>query len=193
MNPVRNSIAVNSKASAPVGNGVSLAVKRDLADSGLIVVLLNPRRPLAVVRLVMAFAVDSFNRVLWRGARTHVLHKGGKGVEPAFADINASLPVPRMGTDAATLTHGSPDVVFRSFAHSVRFKACRSFVALKASAAFGIAVIELVGGYVARLAALAPANPLANMAAWICRSLNGRQTTKLHSSQINFGWHTQTV
>jgi hypothetical protein len=98
-----------------------------------------------------------------------------------------------MATDAATLAHGSPDSVFRSFAHSVRFKACRSLVALKASAAFGIAVIELVGGYIARLAALAPANPLANMAAWIRRSFNGRQTTKLHSSQINFGWHTQTV
>lgn len=193
MNPVRNSIAVNAKASTPVRNGVSLAVKRDLADSGLVVVLLNPRRPFAVARLVMAFAVDSLNRVLRRRTRTHVLHKGGKGVEPAVADINASLPVTRMGTDTATLAHGSPDVVFRSFAHSVRFKACRSLLALKASAAFGIAVIELVGGYVARLATLASANPLANMAAWIRRSFDGRKTTKLHSSQINFGWHTQTV
>jgi len=193
VNPIRNSIAVNAKASAPVRNGVSLAVKRDFSDSCLVVVLLNPRRPLAVARIVMAFAVDSLNRVLRRWARTHVLHKGGKGVEPAVADINASLPVTRMGTDTATLAHGSPDVVFRPFAHSVRFKACRSLVALKASAAFGIAVIELVGGYVARLAALAPANPLANMAAWIRGSFDGRQTTKLHSSQINFGWHTQTV
>jgi len=193
VNPVRNSIAVNAKASAPVGNGVSLAVKCDLADSGLVVVLLNPRRPLAVARIVMAFAVDSLNRVLWRGARPHVLDKGGKRVKPAVANVNASLPVTRMGTDTATLAHGSPYVIFRSFAHSVRFKACRSLVALKASAAFGIAVIELVGGYVARLAALTPANPLANMAAWICRSLNGRQATKFHSSQINFGWHTQTV
>jgi len=193
VNPVRNSIAVNAKASAPVGNGVGLAVKRDLSNSGLVVVLLNPRRPLAVVRLVMAFAVDSLNRVLRRRTRPHVLHKGGKGVEPAVANVNASLPVARMGTDTTAFAHGSPDVVFRSFAHSVRFKACRSLVALKASAAFGIAVIELVGGYVARLAALAPANPLANMAAWICRSLNGRQATKFHSSQINFGWHTQTV
>jgi len=193
VNPVRNSIAVNAKASAPVRNGVGLAVKRDLADSGFVVVLINPRRPLAVARLVMAFAVDSLNRVLRRGARSHVLHEGGKRVEPSVADINASLSVPRMRTDSATLAHGSPDVVFRSFAHSVRFKAFRSLVALKASAAFGIAVIELVGGYVARLAALAPANPLANMAAWICRSLNGRQATKFHSSQINFWWHTQTV
>ena len=193
MNPVRNSIAVNAKASAPVGNGVGLAVKRDLSNSGLVVVLLNPRRPLAVVRLVMAFAVDSLNRVLRRRTRTHVLHKRGKGVEPTVADINASLPVARMGTYAATFAHGSPDVVLRSLAHSVRFKACRSLVALKASAAFGIAVIELVGGYVARLAALAPANPLANMATWISRLFDGRQTTKLHSSQINFGWHTQTV
>ena len=193
MNPVRNSIAVNAKASAPVRNGVGLAVKRDLADSGFVVVLINPRRPLAVARLVMAFAVDSLNRVLRRRTRTHVFHKGGKGVEPTVANVDTSLPVSRMRTDAATLAHGSPDVVFRSFAHSVRFKACRSFVALKASAAFGIAVIELVGGYVARLAALASANPLANMAAWISRSFDGRQTTKLHSSQINFGWHTQTV
>jgi len=193
VNPVRNSIAVNAKASAPVGNSVSLAVKRNLSDSGLVVVLLNPRCPLAVARLVMAFAVDSLNRVLRRWARPHVLHKSGKRVKPAVANFDASLTVLRMGTDAAPLTHGSPDVVFRSFAHSVRFKACRSLVALKASAAFGIPVIELVGGYVARLAALAPANPLANMAAWIRCSFNGRQTTKFHSSQINFGWHTQTV
>jgi hypothetical protein len=193
VNSVRNSIAVNAKASAPVRNGVSLSVNRDLSDSGLVVVLLNPSRPLAVARLVMAFAVDSLQSVLGRRSLSHVGNKVREGVEPAVANVDSTASVAWMGAKTASFAHGAPNAVFGCIAGSVRAKASAGLIALKASAAFGIAVIELVGGYVARLATLASANPLANMAAWIRRSFDGRQTTKLHSSQINFGWHTQTV
>ena len=193
MNPVRNSIAVNAEATTPVGNGVRFAIKRYFADSSLVVVLLNPSRPLAVARLVMAIAVYPLNRVLGGWARPHVLHKGGKRVEPAVANINASLSIAGMGSDTAAFAHGSPDVVFGQLAHSVLGKASRSLVALKASTAFGVSVVQLVCRNAANLAALAFTNPFANVSARIGRAFNGRQATKLQSCEINFGWHTQTV
>lgn len=193
MNPIGNSIAVNAETAAPVRNGVSLSVNRDLSDSGLVVVLLNPSRPFAVARLVMAFAIDSLQSVLGRRSRSHVGNEVREGVEPAVANVDSTASVARMGTNAAAFAHGSPNAPFSGIAHSMRAKTGAGLVALKAAAAFGISVVQFVCWYVQRLSAFASANPLANMAAACGRAFNGRQTTKLHIGEINFGWHRLTV
>jgi len=193
VNPIGNSIAVNAETAAPVRNGVSLAVNRDLSDSGLLVVLLNPSRPLAVAWLVMAFAVDSLQSVLGRRSRSHVGNEVREGVKPAVANVDSTASVTWMGTKAAAFAHGAPNAVFGRIAGSVRAKASAGLVALKTAAAFGVSAIQLVRGYVQRLSAFASTNPLANMAAACGRAFNGRQTTKLHIGEINFGWHGLTV
>ena len=193
MNPIGNSIAVNAETAAPVRNGVSLSVNRDLSDSGLVVVLLNPSRPLAVARLVMAFAVDSLQSVLGRRSRSHVGNKVREGVEPAVANVDSTASVAWMGAKTAAFAHGAPNAVFGCIAGSVRAKASAGLIALKAAAAFGVSAIQLVGGYVQRLSAIASANPLAYMTSARGRAFNGRQTTKLHIGEINFGWHGLTV
>lgn len=193
MNPIGNSIAVNAETAAPVRNGVSFSVNRDLSDSGLVVVLINPSRPLAVARLVMAFAVDSLQSVFGRRSRSHVGNEVRKGVKPAVANVDSTASVAWMEAKTAAFAHGTPNAVFGCIAGSVRAKASAGLVALKAAAAFGVSAIQLVGGYVQRLSAFASANPLANMAAASGRAFNGRQTTKLHIGEINFGWHGLTV
>lgn len=193
MNPIGNSIAVNAETAAPVRNGVGLSVNRDLSDSGLVVVLLNPSRPLAVARLVMAFAVDSLQSVLGRRSLSHVGNKVREGVEPAVANVDSTASVAWMGAKTAAFAHGAPNAVFWCIAGSVRAKASAGLVALKAAAAFGVSAVQLVRGYVQRLSAFASANPLAYMAAACGRAFNGRQTTKLHIGEINFGWHGLTV
>lgn len=193
MNPIGNSIAVNAETAAPVRNGVGLSVNRDLSEFGLVVVLLNPSRPLAVARLVMAFAVDSFQSVLWRRSQAHVGNEVREGVKPAVANVDSTASVAWMGAKAAAFAHGAPNAVFGRIAGSVRAKASAGLVALKAATAFGVSTIQLVRGYVQRLSAFASANPLANMAAARGRTFNGRQTTKLHIGEINFGWHGLTV
>lgn len=193
VNPIGNSIAVNAETAAPVRNGVSLAINRDLSDSDLVVVLLNPRRPLAVARLVVAIAVDSLNRVLGRGPSAHVGNEIGKGIEPAVANVDSSASVARVRTQAATLTHGSPDSPFRRVYHAMLRMQRTGLVSLKASAALGVSAVQLVGRYVQLLSALAAASPFTYMATAGCRTLNGSQASKLHSGQINFGWHRLTV
>lgn len=193
MNPIGNSIAVNAETAAPVRNGVGLSVNRDLSYSRLVVVLLNPSRPLAVARLVMAFAVDSLQSVLGRRSLSHVGNEVREGVKPAVANVDSTASVAWMGTKAAAFAHRTPNAVFGRIAGSVRAKASAGLVALKAAAAFGVSAIQLVRGYVQRLSAFASANPLAYMAAACGRAFNGRQTTKLHIGEINFGWHRLTV
>lgn len=193
MNPIGNSIAVNAETAAPVRNSVSLAVNRDLSDSGLVVVLLNPSRPFAVARLVMAFAVDSLQSVLGRRSRSHIGNEVGEGVKPAVANVDSTASVAWVGTKAAAFAHGAPNAPFSRIAHSMRAKASTGFVALKAAAAFSVSAIQLVCWYVQRLSAFASANPLANVAAARGRTFNGRQTTKFQIGEINFGWHWLTV
>ena len=193
VNPIGNSIAVNAETAAPVRNGVGLSIDRDLSDSGLVVVLLDPRRPFAVARLVMAFAVDALQSVLGRRSPPHVGNEVGKGVEPTVANVDSTASVARMRTDAASLPHCSPNAPFGRIAHAVRSVKRASLVALKTAAAFGVTAVQFIGRHVARFSALASANPLADMAARIRGSLNGNQASKLHSCQINFGWHGLTV
>lgn len=193
MNPIGNSIAVNAETAAPVSNGVGFSVNRDLSDSRLVVVLLNPSRPLAVAWIVMAFAVDSLQSVLGRRSLSHVRNEVRKGVKPAVANVDSTASVAWMGAKTAAFAHRTPNAVFGRIAGSMRAKASASLVTLKAAAAFCVSAIQLVRRYVQHLPAITSANPLAYMTATSGRAFNGRQTTKLHIGEINFGWHGLTV
>lgn len=193
MNPTGNSIAVNAEAAAPVRNGVSLAVQRYLSDSALVVVLLNPRRPLAVAWLVVAVAINALKRVLIGGPFSHIGKESLKRIEPAVANVDSTASVVRVGAEPASLAHCPPNAILGGFARSVSQKASAGLVFLKASAAFGVSAVQFVRGNASHRSALTAANPLRNVAFGFCGSFNGRQATKLHSSQINFGWHGLTV
>lgn len=85
--------------------------------------LLSLRGPAAVARLIPFVVVNSVNRVAATWILTHVLRKVGE-VLPSFADGYSSCAVvgKRIAFRVfASLAHTTPNVVYRGFAHAVRF------------------------------------------------------------------------
>lgn len=80
-----------------------------------VVRLLDPCRPAAVIRLVIAAVVSAVKGVGWRWPRAHVREKGGEVMPPPLTDANSSasvvLEVSQPGI-RATLDHMAPRNVF---------------------------------------------------------------------------------
>jgi hypothetical protein len=77
--------------------------------------LLGSRRPSAIGRSVVAFVVDTINRVMLRWTRTHVSIKGDERLTPFIADRNTTGTVEAIVAGCgrvAAIDHRGPDIVF---------------------------------------------------------------------------------
>lgn len=92
---------------APLFQAFGFAVEREHLAGSPVSCLFSRASPAAVSRFIVAFVVNAIQRLpCWR--LSHVL-KECREVSPAFADLDASSGIPRMGN--APLVHSGPALV----------------------------------------------------------------------------------
>lgn len=164
---VAQGTTVNPKASGQVCDGVTRAAPRDPPRIALIVGLLAPRRPSAVVLVVAPTGIDAVDRVPV-GAGTHVCKEVLKAVAPSPANRDATptvLSKPLVTWVVATRLHRNPRGIFRrasrqGFVAVGRFHGSRRLYP-QATAATGITTPQAAPVNAANCPAPAPTCPSA--------------------------------
>ena len=89
----RDGLMVDARDRLPFNQRARLAAKRDAVTGRFVAILFCGRGPVAVIRLVAAIVVSTFNGVLWRWAWPHVGKEGQKIGAPAVAHRNTAFAV----------------------------------------------------------------------------------------------------
>ena len=120
-------LARESSIANPLCQRLSYSAQRDINGVAAVCYLVNTVRPLAVVRPIIGFGVNSINRIFpefwmlgWSSA--HVLKKTLERINPSFADLNtfAAIAFIRISfTVVASLFHSLPSRILDRVAFSV--------------------------------------------------------------------------
>lgn len=100
----------------PSSQALSATLVRSPMSIALVACLLGPRRPIAILRSIRAIIVSALNRMLRRGAWTHIRQKCGKIVPPAAANSNSTSAITREAFCICVVTaplHRLPNLIFR--------------------------------------------------------------------------------
>lgn len=113
--PSDDYVRPNACLSLPILGNHPDAIEFDPAIGSPVSVLLRPRRPLAVLRSVVAVVVDSFHRMAW-WARSHIVKEVGKAGSPSLTNLDSTPSViveVLVRSQIATLEDGSVEPVKR--------------------------------------------------------------------------------
>lgn len=180
-----------SEMTTPLIVSHGLAVPCDSQVVSSIVRLLKWRSPTAIFWAVWAVAVNAIQRVsIW--AWPHVGKKRLKALSPSIADGDAERAVSAItfGRLAqASLLNPRPYDPLRRSGFSMSRGAKALEFAVKATATFGVAILEMGSTYYALLSAVASASPECAFALMAFNERNNGQSSERLTSQVLECWH----
>ena len=120
--PLQNRQRCHRQFLGPVLSDHSSAVERQISILSCVSILLRSGSPSTVLRMVMAFIVNTIDTVLSRWARPHVGVECRKVIAPSVADANATIAIEseRLAVHVvASAFHFSPCLMFSGFAKAM--------------------------------------------------------------------------
>lgn len=121
----------------PLGYCLGLSIPFNYPAATSIVGLFGFCSPANILRFVIAFVVDSIQRVRRRWSRSHIIDKRLEGIAPLLADSDSSRSVSEVAVVAgkiAAMIHRTPNIVLRRFGLAVYCVALYELVAEQTSA-----------------------------------------------------------
>lgn len=99
----------------PFSYRMSHAIVSDCVGTSPVICLFGFGRPTAIFRAIVAIVINPINRVIRRGAESHICKEVLKGVTPALANRDASSSIPFVSNAIRVLAarlHALPGMVF---------------------------------------------------------------------------------